>query len=182
MTKEEKKGSLGKGGVIAIVVCAVVIICLLAVIVGLLLKDKGGDTGKRPVVEARPNMVANSSNAEDVATQLIDEPYVEPGYYKVLMNTTWHFAKGDAASDDAYVENDTGNTNDVYFDLYIEGDEENPILESPVIPRGAKMENFALDKPLAAGTYDCIMVYHLVDEEQNPVSSLRVGLKVVVDN
>jgi hypothetical protein len=93
----------------------------------------------------------------------------------------WHFATGDAVSEDAYVGNRTENTNDVYFDLFLASDESNPILESPVIPRGGAFENFALDAKLDAGTYDCVMVYHLVDENQDTVSTLRVEVTVIVE-
>jgi hypothetical protein len=97
------------------------------------------------------------------------------------MTNTWHFATGDAISEDAFVENKEENTNDVYFDVFLADDEENPILQSPVIPRGAELDNISLDTPLGAGTYDCVMVYHLVDEEQNTVSTLRVGITIIVE-
>jgi hypothetical protein len=44
------------------------------------------------------------------------------------------------------------------------------------------MDNIQLDTPLDAGTYDCVMIYHLVDEDQNTVSELRVGLTITVEN
>jgi hypothetical protein len=43
------------------------------------------------------------------------------------------------------------------------------------------MENITLDEDLDAGTYDCVCIYHLVDENQNTTSTLRVGLTIVVD-
>jgi hypothetical protein len=97
------------------------------------------------------------------------------------MSTTWHFATGDAISEDAYVRNDAGNTNDVYFDVFLAEDESTPILQSPVIPRGGELENISLDTALDAGTYDCVMVYHLVDENQETVSTLRVGFTIIVE-
>ncbi len=98
------------------------------------------------------------------------------------MNTTWHFETGDSASYDAYVANVAENTNDVYFDIFLEGQEEEPIYQSPVIPRGSEMEEITLDKPLDAGTHNCVLIYHLVDEEQKTVSTLQVGLTIVVEN
>ena len=82
---------------------------------------------------------------------------------------------------DAVVENVEKNTNDVYFDVEL-SDTEETIYESPVIPRGSHLEALTLDKELEAGTYDCVLTYHLIDEDQNTVSTLRMGLTVMVEN
>lgn len=151
----------------------VIIIILLAVLVFLLLRGTKDDTKR--------NVVVTQDNVEDVAKDMADEEYIQPGYYSASMSTTWHFATGDAVSEDAYVENVEENTNDVYFDLFLADDEEKAILESPVIPRGGELNNIALDTSLSAGTYDCVMVYHLIDDEQNTISTLRVGLQIIVE-
>ncbi len=151
----------------------VIIIILLAVLVFLLLKGKED--------EPKRNVVVNKDNVEKVTDEMINQKYVEPGYYNVEMPMEWHFKTGDAASEDAFVRNVEENTNDVYFDVFLADDESESILESPVIPRGSEMENIALDKPLKKGTHDCVMVYHLIDEEQNTLSTLRVGFKIVVE-
>lgn len=112
---------------------------------------------------------------------MAEEEYVAPGYYTVMMNYDWHFATGDSVSSDAYVENMVGNTNAVYFDLFLASDEENAIYKSPVIPVGSGLQDIALDTALDAGTYDCVAVYHLVDEEQNTISTLRITVTVIVE-
>lgn len=168
----------GKGGTIAVIIGSVVIIAVLVgVIIMLLVKQGKGNTKREP----KRNVVVTQENVDKVVKDMIDEEYVAPGYYSVQMTTTWHFQTGDAVSEDAYVVNDAGNTNDVYFDVFLAEDESTSILESPVIPRGARLDNIALDTPLKAGTYDCVMIYHLVDEEQNSISTLRVGFKIVVE-
>lgn len=161
-------------GKIVIIFGIVLIIILAAIIVVLLLKGKNIDEPKR-------NVVVNQQNAEEVVAEMISQEYIEPGYYSTSMTTTWHFERGDVASMDAYVANRNENTNDVYFDIFLEGEEDDPIFQSPVIPRGSEIENIVLDKPLNAGTYDCVTVYHLVDDEQNTVSTLRVGLTIIVE-
>lgn len=168
----------GKGGGKAVIIGgAVIIVSLVAVIVVLLTGQRDGDAKK----SEKRNVVVNQQNAEKAVEELINEPYIAPGYYSVQMETTWHFQTGDAVSEDAYVANDAGNTNDVYFDIFLAENESKPILKSPVIPRGAEFHSIALDEPLEAGTYDCVMVYHLVDEEQNDVSTVRVGFTIVVE-
>lgn len=167
----KKKGK--KGGNPLLIVCALIIIILLAVIIVLLL-NKRDDKPKR-------NVVVNEDNAEDVAEELFDQEVVKPGTYEVKMNSTWNFQDGTSSSDNAYVENVPANTNDVYFDVQL-SDTEEIIYESPVIPRGSHLEEITLEKDLEAGTYDCVLTYHLIDEDQNTISTLTMGLKIVVAN
>lgn len=158
---------------ILILVGAVIIIAFIAAIIFLLIN--------RPKDEPRRNVVVTKDNAEKVVEDMINEEYVEPGYYSASMSTVWHFATGDAISQDAYVENVVENTNDVYFDVFLADNEDDAILKSPLLPRGSELSEIALDTPLSAGTYDCVLIYHLVDEEQNTVSTLRVGLTIIVE-
>ena len=160
---------------IAIVVGIVVIAALLGVIIFLLLgKDKAEEPEKR-------NVVVSRDNVDEVVEELATEEYIEPGYYEASMTTTWTFATGSDVSEDAYVANVEGNTNDVYFDVVMSDNEDEVIYKSPVIPRGSELNNIALDTPLDAGTYDCVCIYHLVDEEQNTISTLRVSVTIIVN-
>lgn len=158
---------------IIIVTATVIIIALLGVIIFLLTR--------KPEEKEKRNVVVTQENVDEVVDDMLNQEYVEPGYYSASMSTTWHFTTGDAVSEDAYVENVKENTNDVYFDVVLANNEEEVILKSPVLPRGSELNNIALDTPLDAGTYDCVMIYHLVDEDQNTVSTLRVGFTIVVE-
>lgn len=168
---------------IALIIAGVVIAALVAVIVVLVINGgrKGGVGEAVSETPEKRNKVVTEENAEEVAEEMVSREYIEPGYYNAQMTNVWHFRSGDAESEDAYVANAEGNTNDVYFDVVMADNEEEVILASPVIPRGAELENIKLDKDLDPGTYDCVMIYHLVDEEQNTVSTLRVGLTVIVE-
>ncbi len=163
-----------KGGkkTVGIVILVLVIFILVGVILYLLL---------RKPEEERRNVVVTPDNIQEVIEQMEEEDYVAPGYYTVTMNYDWHFASGDAVSSDAYVENITENTNAVYFDLFLASNEENAIYKSPVIPVGSSLRDIALDTKLDAGNYDCVVVYHLVDDEQNTISTLRVTVTVIVE-
>lgn len=165
-----------KGGkkTVGIVVLIIVILVLVGVIVYLLLS-------RRPAEEERRNVVVTPDNVEEIIEQMAEEEAVEPGYYIVTMNYDWHFPTGDAVSPDAYVQNMTENTNAVYFDVFLAEDEENAVYKSPVIPVGSSLQDIALDTDLDAGTYDGICVYHLVDEEQNTISTLRVTVTLIVE-
>lgn len=165
-----------KGLIVVIIAFIVVIIALVAVIIALL--------GNKNEKEERRSVVITKDNVETLVEEAVEEAaeYVEPGYYTVSMETAWHFTNGSEASDNARVNNKLENTNDVYFDVFLESDEVNPIYESPVIPRGEYLDGIILDTLLEAGTYPCVMVYHLVDENQETVSTLRVGFTITVDN
>lgn len=172
--KSAKQKGKDKKGKILIIAAIMIILVLLAVIVFLIFGKKEEDEPKR-------NVVVTKDNVDEVIEDMMNEEYVAPGYYSASMSTTWHFATGDAVSEDAYVENVAENTNDVYFDVFLADNENEAILKSPVIPRGSELNNIALDKSLSVGTYDCVMIYHLVDEDQNTVSTLRVGFTIIVE-
>lgn len=170
MRKRKQKNN-GKRRVF--IVAAIVIIAVLIGIIIYLLLSRNEEP------EERRNVVVTPENVESVLEDLEDAP--EAGYYTVTMNPTWHFGVGEDVSYDAVVENVEKNTNDVYFDIVLEGDEDNVLYKSPVIPRGGLLKEIALDEPLDAGTYNCIVIYHLIDEDQNTLSTLRVTLEIVVE-
>lgn len=165
--QEQKKR--GKGGLLV----TVTILALIGVIIYLLLlREPEPEREKRSVLVTPDNV----ENVLDEAAQLVPN-----GYYTVAMNLIWHFATGKEASYDAVVENVIENTNDVFFDIVLAEDEEKVIYRSPVIPLGGRLEGIELDETLNAGTYDCVVIYHLVDEEQNTLSTLRVSLQIIIE-
>lgn len=173
MKRVRSKNKAGKkNGKVVVIACIVIIVVLVAIIVLLLQKKE----------EPKRNVVVNEENAEEVVAQMAATEYTEPGYYTVNMATKWHFSKGDAVSEDARVDNVAINTNSVYFDVFLKDDEEEPVYSSPVIPVGSYLENIALEKILGAGNYDCVMIYHLVDEEQETISTLRVAFQIIVES
>ncbi len=172
----------GKGGgiyVTVIAVCAVVIVTLLATVVYLTAGRKDSGDSAREETQEKRNVVVNEENVEEVVTSLSADEKVSAGYYEVTMNTTWNFENGASASDNAYVKNVATNTNDVYFDVTIAETDE-LVYSSPVIPLGSYLENISLDRELEQGTYDCVCTYHLIDEDQNTLSTLSISLTIVV--
>lgn len=167
--RKKKKGGLNGVGITILII---IILILIGVIAFLLLH--------KPKEEQR-NVVVTPDNVEDVIAQMEDKDFVEPGYYTVSMNYDWHFPSGDSTSSDAYVENAIDNTNAVYFDLFLASEEENAIYKSPIIPVGSSLHDITLDTGLDTGTYDCIMVYHLIDDDQNTISTLRVTVTVIIE-
>ncbi len=180
--KGENQGRENKGKAV-LILCAFVIIVLLIMVIVLLLKNRNDTNINSNEVASSPkrNVIVNEENAEKVAEEIINQKTVAPGSYQVTMNSTWNFQDGASSSDNAYVENATANTNAVYFDVQL-SDSEEIIYESPIIPVGSHLDDIKLDKDLDAGTYDCVLIYHLVDDEQNTLATLRMAIKVVVAN
>lgn len=129
---------------------------------------------------ADANVVVTPDNMDEVKNSTGNAAGLAPGSFETSMTTEWHFNSGEEMSGDAYVQNVLENTNDVYFDVVFADDTEHVIYKSPIIPRGSHLENIVLDEKLAPGTYDCILIYHLVDDNNYPVSSLQVDIKIVV--
>lgn len=190
--KEKKQPEKKKTGLFVLGGLAVIIIILLVVVIVLLMrgsKEAAGETGagaaeevtRSVVEEPRRSVVITQDTAEEIAEDLFQREYIEPGYYSASMSTEWHFATGDSISEDAYVENLAENTNDVYFDVFLADNEDEAIYASPLLPRGSELNEIALDTALPAGTYDCVMVYHLVDEDQNTISTLRIAFTIIVE-
>jgi len=173
--------SSGKKNIIIIISAFVVIAILAGVIIYLLLSRKDAPGPASAPEDDKREVLVTEEKVEEVAQQLEQQEYVPQGDYTVTQNYEWHFPKGDEPSTDAHVENLPENTNDVYFDLFLADNDETPIYQSPVIPLGAVLEGFKLDTKLDAGTYDCIIVYHLVDENQKSISTVRMTVKVIVE-
>jgi hypothetical protein len=167
----DKKEEGGKKNKILLILAILIILILIGIIIFLLW----------PKENEKRNVVVTEKNVDQVMSDMADAEKTDSGYYTVSMNNTWHFADGKAASSDAVMENFSMNTTDVYFDVVLKEDEDHVILKSPIMPPGSKMENITLDEDLDAGTYDCVCIYHLVDENQKTTSTLRVELTVVID-
>ena len=173
----EKSAPKKNGLMIGLIACMGVIIVLLGAVVVLLLGRGDVVLGKE---EPKRNVVVNKDNVDKITDEMNKTQHVRPGTYEAKMNSTWHFPDGSSPSTDAYVENVAENTNDVYFDVEL-ADTGEVILESPIIPRGSYMKDITLDKDLEPGTYDCVLIYHLVDGDQNTVSTLRMAITIVIE-
>lgn len=153
-----------KGGKKAVIICIVVVILLAIVLFLLLNKDQ------------ERNVVINEDNVGEV---IANQEYVPASSYEVMMNSTWNFANGTAASDNAYVKNAEANKNSVYLDVK-RTDTDEVIYESPILAVGSHLEKITLDSDLPAGTYDCLVTYHLLDEKDKEIGTVKLTLTVNV--
>ncbi len=183
--KTSKNANEGKGGNRKLLILILIIALLIALItIGVMAFHMINDKPEQSttVEQGARGVVISSENAEQIAEEMANSKPVEPGYYTVAMTTGWHFANGTSVSSDALVKNKPENSHDVYFDLFLADDRENPIYMSPVISLGAELDQIKLDRDLPKGEYQCVMVYHLVDKDQNTVDTLEVAQQVIIEN
>lgn len=81
------------------------------------------------------------------------------------MNMVWTFPSGNPASNNAVIGNSTSNSYDLYFEVYLDNEEQTLLYSSPVLPVGKRLDQLVLDQALPDGTYDAICTYHLLDDE-----------------
>lgn len=174
----KKNATRGAGTVIVVIGC-LVIVALVGVIIALVMNMNRGPQETQEEPEQRAVLVTED-NVQETVEEMMQEPEVEiPQYYSVSMNMTWNFPDGASPSTNAYVENASENETPVYFDV-IRNDTQETIYQSPVIPLGGTLRNFMLDTDLDAGTYDCVCVYHLIDDNQRTLTTLNMAVTVVV--
>jgi hypothetical protein len=106
---------------------------------------------------------------------------VEEGMFECNMSMTWTFDDGSAKSEDAYVANSTNNKYPIYFDVYM-NDSNELVYSSPILPVGAELTNFSLDKNLDPGTYKATVMYSLIRDadSQEVISSAGFVIKIIV--
>lgn len=161
-------------------VIAMVVIAALVVVIILLLKREPEvvESGSTPAGYVRGTVLTKDNVDEVLAREA--EPVVA-GYYNCTMNVEWHFEDSSKASYDAYVLNSTINTHTVYFDVNLE--ETNELVYSSLyIPVGLKVDEIKLSSKLDAGIYPAIVTYHLVDEDNNELSTVAVTVTLYIEN
>ena len=159
----------------AFICVGAVILVTIGTAVAYLFTSGGSRAEERTVSPATGGrgMVITQDNAEGVGQQQ-GEP-VEDGHYRTRMNVDWVFPASGEPSSNAYVENPSNNTHTVYFDLIIK-DTKELIYSSPFIPVGARIEKFALNAGVPAGKHSAVVVYHLVDDDYQELSTVSVAV------
>lgn len=177
-----QKKSVGKkrrNAVIIIVVAFLILLTALITCIVLLLTRQKEEPTQEPQSAPRSTVLDRGFVDEDNAGDIMDEmtDKVSKGMFECKMTTAWTFDDGKSASPNAYVANVENNLYTLYFDVYEESTNE-LLYSSPMLPVGTELKNFKLDKELAAGEYDAVVMYTMVDENLEEVSS--VGFKVTI--
>jgi len=183
-TDKSKTSSKSNGGMIALVISLIVIVIALIVIVIVMARrnqdststaETAPETEQRVVATPNVRTVLDEDSAESVMEQMREE--VAEGMFECQMSMSWTFENGKAKSDDAYVANSTNNTHPICFDVIMQDSGEN-VYSSPVLPVGAELTGFALDKELPAGTYQATVMYKLLSDEESQEEISSAGFVV----
>lgn len=172
LSHDKKKGGIKIAGITAL---TVVVLGMAGTIIYLLNANKAEEQPEKR------NIVVTPENVDEIVQEMKDAPRVDPGYFITSMNYEWYFETGDAVSTNAFVRNHQENKTPVFFDVVLADNEDDVIYQSPVLPVGSSLEQIALDKKMDAGTYDCIVIFHLIDDDQNTLSTLRVTATIIIE-
>ena len=177
-TKNKNKNII----VIVIAALVIVIAALIVCVVLLLTKQKeeqtpapAPDSGNVTNTSVLDRGFVDTDNIDDIMDEMTDK--VSEGMFECKMTTAWTFDDGKSTAPNAYVANVENNLYTLYFDVYEETTNE-LLYSSPMLPVGTEITNFKLDKELSAGEYDAVVMYTMVDENLEEVSS--VGFKVTI--
>lgn len=170
MTQGNKKN---KGVIIAIF--AIVVAILVAVVLYLVLGKES-----EPVEDKKTNLVVTEENLDEVLAALSEEDRIPVGSYEASMNSEWRFKNGEALSENAYVENTVRNQNTVFFTVALK-DDGRVIYKSPYLKPGSTLTGIKLDTALDAGVYDTVLTYHLVDEQNQEVSTVKLSVVITIE-
>lgn len=147
------------------------IVLLIALIICILLLLR------RPEDEGRN--IVDRDNVDTIMEDMTDK--VAEGMFECMMTTEWTFDNADSESPNAYVANVENNRYTIYFDVY-EKETNELLYSSPLLPVGTEIRNIKLDKKLAAGEYEAVVMYTLVDEDEEEVSSAGFNITISINN
>ncbi len=157
---------------ISIIAFAVLILALIVCIVLLFSKSKDGEK------ELDRGFVDNS-NTDTVMEEMGDK--VAEGMFECNMAASWVFEDGKSESPNAYVANVESNLHTLYFDVYDTSTDE-LLYSSPMLPVGTDIRNIKLEKELQKGEYDAVVMYTLINEDNEEVSTVGFNITISVNN
>lgn len=96
------------------------------------------------------------------------------------MNTTWTFPKGQRVSDNAVIGNSEDNEYEIFFEVFLEDEQQTLLYSSPVLPIGKELDKLELDKALPTGEYPAMCTYHLIDDEDPTKEVSKVNFNVTL--
>ena len=182
MSNQENPTKRG-GRRITIAVIIALAVALVICIVLLVIRSK--DAGEPQLVDDVPDVsptvldrgFVDESNTDDIMSDLSDQ--VEEGMFECKMTTTWTFEDAASASPNSYVANVESNRHAIYFDVYEEQTEE-LLYSSPILPVGSEIKDIKLNKELPVGDYNAVVMYTLVNEDYEEVSTAGFRIKISI--
>lgn len=184
MSNQKEPRDEKKKNIVVIIAFAVLVIALAVCIILLVLKP-GGEQSEQPepgstispAAAALERGFVDENVVQDIMSEMADK--VEEGMFECKMTTTWTFEDSDSVSPNAYVANVESNRYTLYFDVYQDGTEE-LLYSSPMLPVGTEFQEIKLEKDLPAGEYKAVVMYTMVDDNYEEVSSVGFSITISV--
>lgn len=170
------KNKASKPMVAVIIVLLVALLGVALFIIYLLTRLEERPAERALLPEAR-GVIVTPYNVDEIREWL--ETPVEDAHFTVSMNSDWVFERWNTPSINAHVENSTFNTRTVYFDLVLRETGE-LIFSSPFLPVGAVLDQVTLNTRLEPGIHPASVVYHLVDDDFNELTSVVVAVTLQI--
>lgn len=162
-----------------IIMCVIICVILFIIVVSAVIMFSASSASKQVEKNQKRDVVVTPDNVEEILEQMKEtNPDTS---YTASMNVDWYFADSATPSDNSYVENAPENSRTVYFDILLVGTNE-MVYTSPYIPVGSRLESIALQSDLKAGDYEAVCLYHLVDDDNQEVSTVSVAVTLHVLN
>ena len=179
MSNGESPARKGGKWIIAavIIVLAAALITCIVLLVSRSKEAQTNDDGPIASQSVLDRGFVNESNVDDIMSEMSEK--VEDGMFECMMSTTWTFEDAASASPNSYVANVENNRHALYFDVY-EDQTGELLYSSPILPVGSEIRDIKLDKELSAGDYDALVMYTLVNEAYEEVSTVGFRIKISV--
>lgn len=148
----------------------IILLVVIGILIFLFLRRKDG-------------YVMNEGNYKKIQEEMADE--VAEGYFETYMNTEWTFPDGTSETTNAILGNSPNNKKPIRCEVRLT-DTDEVIFKTDVMPVGAELPPFKLDKDLDAGTYDAVCEVYLLDEEKDGTytdySNAGFNVTITVEN
>ncbi len=164
MEEEKDVVKSKKGNNKVIVILLLIVIAVLAIIIYMLLHKKEEPENRN----ASEGLIVDETVPDDDVTFTTD------------MNMTWTFPSGKRTSVDALIGNSDLNKHEVYFEVYLDDEEQTLLYSSPVIPIGKQLDKLKLDKVLPDGIYPALCTFHLLDKKNPDEEVGKVSFNVTL--
>lgn len=106
----------------------------------------------------------DEENYQQIQEEMKSE--VQEGYFETYMNTAWTFEDGTSVTQDAVLGNSPNNTKPIRCEVIL-NDTGEIIYKTGVLPVGAVLDPFRLDKDLDAGIYSAVCQIYLLKEKED---------------
>lgn len=104
----------------------------------------------------------------------------EAGTFTTDMNMIWMFPSGKRTSVNAQIGNSEFNEHDVYFEVYLDDEDQTLLYSSPVLPVGKRLKKLKLDKVLEDGEHEALCTFHLLDDKDPDKELSKVSFNVTL--